>query len=85
MTIDFYYVNASAPCRSVLLLAKALKIELNLKVTDLSKGDNKTPEFLKVQYKSRLLHFSTRTRALSSVLIKSPWLVAKDRNSDHQI
>ncbi|KDR20966.1 glutathione S-transferase 1-1-like [Zootermopsis nevadensis] len=48
MTIDFYYVNASAPCRSVLLLAKALKIELNLKVTDLSKGDNKTPEFLKL-------------------------------------
>jgi hypothetical protein len=49
MPIDLYYVLASPPCRSVLLLAKALKIELNLKVTDLSKGENKTPEFLKVQ------------------------------------
>jgi glutathione S-transferase len=48
MPIDLYYVLASPPCRSVLLLAKALKIELNLKVTDLPIGDNRTPEFLKV-------------------------------------
>ena len=34
-----------------MLVAKALKIELNLKVIDLQKGDNKTPEFLKVQHK----------------------------------
>jgi hypothetical protein len=56
MPIDLYYVLPSPPCRSVLLLAKALKIELNLKVTDLSKGENTTPEFLKVQYESLLLH-----------------------------
>jgi hypothetical protein len=56
MPIDFYYVLASAPCRSILLLAKALKVELNLKVTNLSKGENKTPEFLKVQYKRILLN-----------------------------
>jgi hypothetical protein len=31
-----------------MLVAKALKVELNLKVTELSKGENKTPEFLKV-------------------------------------
>jgi hypothetical protein len=51
MPIDLYYFLASPPCRSVMLVAKALKIELNLKVTDLRKGDNKTPEFLKVQHK----------------------------------
>jgi hypothetical protein len=39
-----------------MLVAKALKIELNLKVIELSKGDNKTPEFLKVQYEILVLH-----------------------------
>jgi hypothetical protein len=39
-----------------MLVAKALKVELNLKVVGLSKGDNKTPEFLKVQYKILVLH-----------------------------
>jgi glutathione S-transferase len=52
MPIDLYYSLPSPPCRSVLLLAKALKLELNLKVTELSKGENRTPEFLKVQYDS---------------------------------
>jgi len=39
-----------------MLVAKALKIELNLKVIDVSKGDNKTSEFLKVQYEILVLH-----------------------------
>jgi hypothetical protein len=56
MPIDLYYFLASPPCRSVMLVAKALNVELNLKVTDLSKGDNKTPEFLKVQYGILVLH-----------------------------
>ena len=56
MPIDFYYFLASPPCRSVILVAKALKIELNLKVIELSKGDNKTPEFLKVQYETLVLY-----------------------------
>jgi glutathione S-transferase len=55
MPIDIYYTLASPPCRTVLLVAKALKIELNLKVTDLSKGEHRTPEFLKVQYKILVL------------------------------
>lgn len=48
MTIDFYYLAGSAPCASVRLLAGALGIELNLKYTDLMKGEHLTPEFLKV-------------------------------------
>jgi len=56
MPIDLYYLLASPPCRSVMLVAKALKVELNLKVTELSKGENKTPEFLKVQYEILVLH-----------------------------
>ncbi|KAK9881162.1 hypothetical protein WA026_014510 [Henosepilachna vigintioctopunctata] len=46
MTIDFYYMNVSAPCRAVLLAAKALGIDLNLK--HLSKGEHLSPEFIKM-------------------------------------
>ena len=48
MTIDFYYIPLSAPCRSVLLAANMLGVELNLKYTDLDKGDHLKPEFIKV-------------------------------------
>uniref|UniRef100_A0A1B6CSS0 Uncharacterized protein n=1 Tax=Clastoptera arizonana TaxID=38151 RepID=A0A1B6CSS0_9HEMI len=48
MTIDFYYLLASAPCRSVLMVAKSLGITLNLKEIDLSKGEHLTPEFIKI-------------------------------------
>lgn len=48
MTIDFYYVPGSAPCRAVLLTAKALGLDLNLKLTDLMAGEQLTPEFLKL-------------------------------------
>ncbi|KAJ3648206.1 hypothetical protein Zmor_020026 [Zophobas morio] len=48
MPIDFYYLPGSAPCRGVLLAAKALGVELNLKLTDLMKGEHLTPEFIKI-------------------------------------
>ncbi|KAF7272767.1 glutathione S-transferase D1-like [Rhynchophorus ferrugineus] len=48
MTIDFYYLPGSAPCRSVLLTAKALGLDLNLKLTNLQAGEHLTPEFLKI-------------------------------------
>lgn len=48
MPIDFYYTPASAPCRSILLLAKALGLEMNLKTVNLMAGEQLTPEFLKV-------------------------------------
>jgi glutathione S-transferase len=50
MTIDFYYLPASAPCRTVLLAAKALDVDLNLKLTNLMTGDHLKPEFLKVNF-----------------------------------
>ncbi|XP_053945501.1 glutathione S-transferase 1-1-like [Anastrepha ludens] len=46
--MDFYYLPGSAPCRSVLLVAKSLGIELNKKLLHLSKGEHLTPEFLKI-------------------------------------
>lgn len=44
----FYYVLRSPPCRAVLMAAKAIGVELELKVTETWKGENRTPEFLKV-------------------------------------
>jgi len=54
MTIDLYYVPASSPCRSVLLAARAIGVDLNLKLTNLMEGAHMTPEFLKVQFLAKL-------------------------------
>lgn len=48
MTIDLHHFPGSAPCLSVRLLAGTLGIELNLKSVDLLKGEQLTPEYLKV-------------------------------------
>lgn len=48
MTIDLYYTPGSAPCRSVMLAAKALGVNLNLKQLDLIKGEHLKADFLKV-------------------------------------
>jgi len=48
MTIDLYYLPASAPCRSVLLAARAVGVDLNLKLTSLTEGAHLTPEYLKM-------------------------------------
>lgn len=48
MAIDHYYVPFSAPCRSVLLVADALGLELNNKFLDLMSGEHLKPEFLKI-------------------------------------
>jgi glutathione S-transferase len=50
MTVDLYYVPASAPCRTVMLVARAVGVDLNLKLTNLMEGAHLTPEFLKVKY-----------------------------------
>ena len=49
MGVDLYYMPMSAPCRSVLLLAKSIGLELNPKVVDLMAGETRTPEFIKVR------------------------------------
>ncbi|XP_060647215.1 uncharacterized protein LOC132785239 [Drosophila nasuta] len=46
--LDFYYMLYSAPCRSILMTAKALGIELNKKQVDLDAGDHLKPEFVKI-------------------------------------
>lgn len=46
--MDFYYLPGSAPCRSVLMAAKAVGVELNLKRLNLMSGEQMKPEFLKI-------------------------------------
>jgi len=46
--MDFYYIPGSAPCRAVLMTAKAVGVEMNLKLIDLMKGEQMKPEFIKI-------------------------------------
>ncbi|XP_069357667.1 glutathione S-transferase 1-1-like [Maniola hyperantus] len=48
MPVDLYYVPGSAPCRAVLLTARALNLNLNLKLVDLHHGEHLKPEYLKI-------------------------------------
>lgn len=48
MPIDLYYMPVSAPCSSVILVAKALGVELNLKLVNLDAKEQFTAEFTKV-------------------------------------
>nr|CAD7458693.1 unnamed protein product [Timema tahoe] len=48
MTIDFYYTPGSAPCRIVLLTAKAVGVNLNLKLINLFTGEHLKPEYIKL-------------------------------------
>lgn len=48
-TIDFYYFPPSPPCRSVMMLAKALGIEMNMKIIDITASEQMAPEYQKVQ------------------------------------
>ncbi|XP_045593880.1 glutathione S-transferase 1-1 [Procambarus clarkii] len=48
MTVDFYYLPMSGPCRSVLLTAKAVGVDLNLKEVNLMAGEQLKPEFVAI-------------------------------------
>jgi len=47
MTIDFYAMSISPPCRAVLMTARHLGIDLNVKNVDLSIGQQMDKDFLK--------------------------------------
>ena len=49
MTIDCYYHWLSPPSRYVLMVIKYLNLDVNYKVVDGSKGEQKDPELLKVK------------------------------------
>ncbi|XP_052835648.1 glutathione S-transferase D4 [Drosophila gunungcola] len=46
--MDFYYAPRGSGCRTVIMVAKALGLELNKKQLRLSEGEHLRPEFLKL-------------------------------------
>lgn len=48
MAIDFYYFPLSPPCRSLMVLAKAIGVHFNLIVVNVLAGEHMKPDFLKV-------------------------------------
>ncbi|XP_016954052.1 uncharacterized protein LOC108027230 [Drosophila biarmipes] len=48
LNMDYYYLPKGSGCRTVLMVAKAIGIELNKKLLNTSKGEHLTPEFLKL-------------------------------------
>ncbi|CAH2085190.1 unnamed protein product [Euphydryas editha] len=48
MPVDLYYVPGSPPCRAVQLTARALNLNLNLKLIDMDNGEHLKPEYLKI-------------------------------------
>ncbi|XP_069948456.1 glutathione S-transferase 1-like [Cherax quadricarinatus] len=48
MSVDLYYTPDSTPCRSVMLTAKAINLELNLKPINLTAKDHLKPDFLAI-------------------------------------
>lgn len=62
MGLDFYYIPGSAPCRAVLMTAKAVGVELNLKLTNLMAGDHLKPEFIAVSLNYFIIFFSLSLR-----------------------
>lgn len=46
--MDFYYSPLSPPCRSIQLVAKALGIELNLKLINMFEKEHLKPEYIKI-------------------------------------
>lgn len=61
MVLDFYYVPGSAPCRAVQMTAKAVGVELNLKLTNLMAGEHLKPEFVAV---SLYNYFSSKEQSI---------------------
>ena len=48
MTIDFYYIPESPPCRTVELVANQINVELNKKFLNLAEGEHLKEDFLKI-------------------------------------
>ena len=46
--VEIHYMPLSAPCRSVLLMAKSIGLKMTPKLCNVLAGDNRKPEYLKV-------------------------------------
>lgn len=51
MPLELYYIHASPPSRTILMVARELGIEFDLKEVNLLTGEHLKEEFLKVEFK----------------------------------
>lgn len=56
-SIDLYYFPPSPPSRAVLLTAKVVGVDLNLKSVNIAKGEQMAPHYVKVSVIKLLLYF----------------------------
>ena len=56
MVVEIFGMALSAPCRILHMTCEVLDVEYKETTVDLFKGENKTPEFLKVLYLYFLFH-----------------------------
>lgn len=56
--MKLYMYETSLCARSVLITAAALGIEIEKKIVDMAKGENRSPEFLKVKKEKSTEYFS---------------------------
>nr|AVC68805.1 glutathione S-transferase 8 [Subpsaltria yangi]AVC68806.1 glutathione S-transferase 9 [Subpsaltria yangi] len=76
MPLVLYYSPCSTPCQAIMLTAKALGLDLELKLVDLWKGETLKPEFLKInpQHAVPVLDDNgfklTESRAITTYLVE---------------
>ncbi|XP_047488662.1 glutathione S-transferase 1-like [Penaeus chinensis] len=76
MPLDFYYLDMSPPCRAVMLTARAVGVDLNLKLVNIMTGDHRKPEFLKINPQHKIPFLVDGTVKLSeryTNLMDFPW------------
>jgi len=77
MGLDYYNLEASAPCRGPRLTAAALGLTLNIKPVDLMKKEQMTPEYLKMNPQHTVPTMNDdgfclwESRAISSYLVSA--------------
>ena len=54
MVMEFYAYSPSPACRTVWMILKALGLEFEFKLIHLMKGDNRTPEYLKINPRGKI-------------------------------
>ena len=54
MVIKIYYLDMSYPCRTVAMALKALKLDYEIEVIGLLKGEQKSPEYLAINPRGKI-------------------------------
>uniref|UniRef100_A0A0A9WWR9 Glutathione S-transferase 1, isoform D n=2 Tax=Lygus hesperus TaxID=30085 RepID=A0A0A9WWR9_LYGHE len=79
---DLYFFTPSPPCRVVMMTAKVLGADLNLKMTDIMNGDQLKPEFLKINPQHTVPTFDDNGFVLSESRAIAAYLAETSPNGE---